>query len=1266
MKICSLRLKNLNALKGEWYLDFESSPFDENGLFAIVGPTGAGKSTLLDAICLALYHETPRGLKVSKSVNDIMTRSTSDCLAEVVFEVNGKRYRSFWSQRRARGRSDGNLQDAKCEIADGEGKLLTTKTNEKIRLIAELTGLDFGRFTRSMMLAQGGFAAFLNSNEREKAELLEELTGTEVYAQISSFVFERYREEKQAIEQLEAIHGSVEVMEDDALDSLRLDLDSVQEKATQLNTQLQNHQYAYQWLHAFLSAQSQLSNATARQAEVVHQSTLFKDEEAQLAFHEKAVSLNEVRAALLASQSKLATLDKSQSDLITTAAREADVIKTIEAELSQSRQQLAHSEQASDAFEESVKRDIEPLLRSQEREQQTSDGLSLALKEQMLSLNGMTTQYELVSKKQSDLVERQTKLVSVLSNAPDNVQARVSQLPYVLNLKEQYLELKQDNAQLALRKKDLNATSQLWRDKEESTKAEQTNTLVVTRELDTELEALLDSAETDRLSIERCHRVKNLLPSVMRHKEKSDALGMLSATLDEHRAELNRLENSSEVVTNELGVLSAQHEEAKAFLEHLSKRVELERRVASLEAERARLIDGEACPLCGSDTHPWAEDTPTHTDSLEIERLKRQALYDDLEHKLQEKRLEVRGMTERMALTRNTIEQRSLEFEAQKHELESIEIDFSSGFENLALMSPTERVEKLESELIVLSGAVTLAEERDKARDDANERKRHLASLLKDHQYSLVNIAQEIKRHTESIGELDHRIDQNTSAIEDTFEKMRVGVAELKGTGNIDEQLGTLDNNNTLDGFPEVYRYHSEKEASLKEWDLNNAEREIFKALALLERCYQEWVSASTALDLVERDLREIKIKRTHLEAGKRELTEKADALKVDFERAQKTIAEIEQALFKFLSGCSLDAVRATYVKAVDSCRQSLTVFEQKLHRQQVSVAELKQKEILNTQLIVQEREVLSLADQKWCAERLAKGFCDDASWEASQLNDELYQSMKQRQERLAKQLEEATRDVDAATLALESSKTGKEAFEKNGFKIELNEEGLLQLQGVVSEVSDSLSATQQEVGELKATLEHELAKRARLKEQFAALHARKVQFEAIATLNNLIGSADGAKFRRYAQSVTLDNLVYLANRRLKTVQPRYQLKRNLQEGLSLLVVDTWQADITRDTKTLSGGEGFLVSLSLALALSDLVSHKTSIDSLFLDEGFGTLDNDTLEIALDALDQLNASGKHVGVISHIDALKERIPTQITVSKQAGLGFSRLSECYSVR
>ncbi|WP_165673681.1 AAA family ATPase, partial [Metapseudomonas otitidis] len=205
MKILSLRLKNLNSLKGEWKIDFTAEPFAGNGLFAITGPTGAGKTTLLDAICLALYHRTPRMSSVSASANELMTRHTADCLAEVEFEVKGVGYRAFWSQRRARDKVDGGLQPPKVELARiADGEILTDKINDKLKQTESLTGLDFERFTKSMLLAQGGFAAFLEASANQRAELLEELTGTEVYGLISQRVFESTREAKAALEQTRA------------------------------------------------------------------------------------------------------------------------------------------------------------------------------------------------------------------------------------------------------------------------------------------------------------------------------------------------------------------------------------------------------------------------------------------------------------------------------------------------------------------------------------------------------------------------------------------------------------------------------------------------------------------------------------------------------------------------------------------------------------------------------------------------------------------------------------------------------------------------------------------------------------------------------------------------------------------------------------------------------------------------------------------------------------------------------------------------------
>jgi exonuclease SbcC len=208
-----------------------------------------------------------------------------------------------------------------------------------------------------------------------------------------------------------------------------------------------------------------------------------------------------------------------------------------------------------------------------------------------------------------------------------------------------------------------------------------------------------------------------------------------------------------------------------------------------------------------------------------------------------------------------------------------------------------------------------------------------------------------------------------------------------------------------------------------------------------------------------------------------------------------------------------------------------------------------------------------------------------------------------------------------------------------------------------LTDLDELLRTLNQRRGEIRATLKNDTQQRLNQQSLFEEIERQRKQYDLWQRLSSLIGSSDGAKYRKFAQGLTLDHLVYLANRQLAHLHGRYLLNRKAGGDLEMEVVDTWQGDVTRDTRTLSGGESFLVSLALALALSDLVSHKTSIDSLFLDEGFGTLDGETLEIALNALDSLNATGKTIGVISHVEALKERIPLQIRVAKSVGIGFS---------
>ncbi|RLB88043.1 MAG: hypothetical protein DRH26_14380, partial [Deltaproteobacteria bacterium] len=247
MKILSLRFKNINSLKGEWKIDFTAPEFADQGLFAITGPTGAGKTSILDAICLALYHQTPR-LSVSSGSNELMTRHTGNCLAEVEFSVQKKTYRAFWSQRRAYNRPDGKLGNPQVELAHGSGAIIASQTRDKLNQIKKITGLDFGRFTKSILLAQGGFAAFLNASANDRAALLEELTGTEIYGEISRQVYLRMIQEKTPLDILYAKADVVELLNADTREALVQELKTLEAREKEVLKQGQALGEKQHWL----------------------------------------------------------------------------------------------------------------------------------------------------------------------------------------------------------------------------------------------------------------------------------------------------------------------------------------------------------------------------------------------------------------------------------------------------------------------------------------------------------------------------------------------------------------------------------------------------------------------------------------------------------------------------------------------------------------------------------------------------------------------------------------------------------------------------------------------------------------------------------------------------------------------------------------------------------------------------------------------------------------------------------------------------------
>lgn len=305
MKILQIRFKNLNSLVGEWSIDFTHPEYSTGGIFAITGQTGSGKTTILDAICLALYGRTPRLKLINQSTNEIMSRQTGECFSEVVFETDAGRYRCHWSQHRSRKKPDGDLQTPKHEISYADSqKLIENKLSLVQKQVENLTGMDYQRFTRSMLLAQGEFAAFLEAEPKERAPILEQITGTEIYAQISIKIFERQREEKRKLEMIEALLANIKPLSLEDEQKLKNSLIEKLEQETALIQRSATLQKSLQALEKILELRKSIQKAekerTQYQEQIKTREKILDNARQKLNLSEQYLQQHAADAALIA------------------------------------------------------------------------------------------------------------------------------------------------------------------------------------------------------------------------------------------------------------------------------------------------------------------------------------------------------------------------------------------------------------------------------------------------------------------------------------------------------------------------------------------------------------------------------------------------------------------------------------------------------------------------------------------------------------------------------------------------------------------------------------------------------------------------------------------------------------------------------------------------------------------------------------------------------------------------------------------------------
>lgn len=378
------------------------------------------------------------------------------------------------------------------------------------------------------------------------------------------------------------------------------------------------------------------------------------------------------------------------------------------------------------------------------------------------------------------------------------------------------------------------------------------------------------------------------------------------------------------------------------------------------------------------------------------------------------------------------------------------------------------------------------------------------------------------------------------------------------------------------------------------------------------------------------------------------------EELKQEQKALNKELQELQTKSKSILDVPNLDEFEQIIQKSLDSVSKQYNDL-------QTYLSSLKSKDEVTTKQIEQlvqkqtgDNQTLELLNEKFNKALEEYGFSSYEEFEKAKLEKEQFETLT----KLCKNIEEKYSQIQ--TLKTDTAKKLKEHKEQEK-ELSFDNRNLEDINKELQELQSTIDKLQENIGSLSKELEIDASNMKKSEDKIKECEQKKEASKVWVKLNEMIGSATGDKFAKFAQGITLDQLIYLANKHLEILSPRYELQRATDSSklLDIEIIDGFQGDVVRGVNTLSGGESFIVSLSLALGLSSLASQKISIDSLFLDEGFGTLDSDSLELALNALNQLQSSGKMVGVISHVEALKERIQKQIKVEPK-GDGTSVLN------
>jgi len=1184
MKILNVRFKNINTLKGEWEIHFDRSPLKESGLFAITGPNGSGKTTIFDAVSLGIYGETAR---LKNSPEQIMSNQTSRCFSMVTFSVNGNVYRSTWSLRCAQGKT--LPPEMKLFEMNGKERLLEDKISTVRHRIEALTGLDFKRFSRSIMLVQGEFSAFLNALDNERAEILDKIVGKDIFSEVLKAAVENAETADKKLQALEEEIQDFPLMQRREVENLEETVQHLEEDFNEADGRIltlnekENQRKRYDQLQKkYQEKQNAIEEARYRKSQMDSDFQRLKKAMAAAPFQEEMDRLDSWKSETTKDLDALKGFEREIADLEDrhNGLKEKAGIHALELD----RAQKAWSQRRAL---------VEKTLEIEKEIGAATDSVGKLMERQAIVEDEQTKTFQeqqAIKQKIAENETRQKDMERWLEEHPE-YEELVKRIPVIKDGLEKLQSIRQTisahpGQQKSAVKAERKASSLLmktarklekFRNKAEKVKARQA-------EQNKALTALLGDGtlkDLEKIYGGQKDRLKNY-----------QSMLKIAKTYAKQEA------GNGEALERALKKAEEEHAEVLKIFERENNRLSVIKNTVRFEPCRRQLKDKEPCPLCGSLDHPYVTAGPSF------------------------------GKETAEAL------------QAQENTLNKIQSRLKTLSDQIAGLKaqhdPLVEMQKKWNLLCQATGA-------EWAIGDRHLVKTSIRSLKKDVRRQGARL-KKIRKHHKKTGKNDLAVQKHS--------------AKLSEKQTVSEQL-EIDLN---------VRRNSLSSLQQETQNLRQTEAEILRNLQPHLEMFKEKVpDPGTESELNRR----LEAKRTeffnHLKAQNElkeqaialknrsgALPQKRDRLKTEADDLEKRINTRQGALnalknqrqTAFGTGDPIQEKQETEKKiqtekdAVENIRQEIQQVQQAL-TEKLRLKQVAEKKLRDIQKACEDLE------QNLSIHAVASGFTSLADAQNSRLRLEERQTLEHQQEAIDCEIADFASNLDAI----------QKDFDEQGITEgagEFPEDLSLQIQEArrrKDELSEALTAAWDRL-EHQKTMEKEYELRLRqLEEQkiiCRRLHDEKEFFE----------SAGEADIKRRTQELVLERLLEQSNRQLEELSGRYRLRRCEENGLGLEIEDVFHQRERRSTQTLSGGETFLVSLAMALGLSDIACNGRKIESLFVDEGFGYLDDETLYKVVSTLKNLKRNGKLVGIISHVKRLEEEIPTKIRINKVAG-GVSRL-------